>query len=367
VAQRNSNEDKRISAMVIADKSTAELKASYSFIKSLMELRKSQKLEKTYINGTRKAMAYNEEDKIYVDFRIDGTVTGRLSCAAYTAKKPMGVSFHTLPRETKNNIRSTFVAPGYASRDIAGWKFITADYSTMELRILAHISKDGNMQKAFLNNEDLHTYTAQLLFQKEEITKEQRQIAKSVSFLLVYGGGAFNLSETTGISMGRAEAIIAKYAEVFPGVFEYMEHVNKFVKENGYAYSIFGRRRNLPNVTSRDFKVVNGALRQGLNFTVQSPASDVLMCVLLGIEERFAKEGLQARPVATVHDSIEAVCPPEEEDRVIDIIYDEMVNYHKVKELFNIHFDVPLEIELEVGTSFGNGKEVNLRERYANN
>tara|TARA_R110000782_G_scaffold102791_5_gene190178 strand:+ start:12397 stop:13485 length:1089 start_codon:yes stop_codon:yes gene_type:complete len=353
------DEEKLISAMVIADKSTVDLQAAYRFLQSLMELRKSTKLEKTYINGTRKAMEYNGEDKIYVDYRIDGTVTGRLSCAAYTAKKPMGVSFHTLPRETTHNIRSMYLAP-------PGWVFITADYSAMELRILAHISKDTNMQRAFRNQEDLHTYTARLLFNKQDITKLERQIAKTVSFLIVYGGGAFNLSAQMNISMARAEAIIENYRKVYPGVFEYMEFINEYVKENEYAYSLFGRRRNLPNVRSTDFKVHNGALRQGLNFTVQSPASDVLVCSLIAIEERFAEEKMRGYPVATVHDSIEVVCPQEEKEIAMDIIYEEMTSYRKVKELFNIHLDVPLEIEMEVGTSFGNGVEVDLHARYAN-
>ena len=172
------DEGKRISKSVIADKTKEELVESKKFLKGLLELRKSEKLTKTYIQGTKNAIAYNEHDKIYVDFRFDGTATGRLSCAAYTAQKAMGVSFHTLPRETTNNIRSLFKAPG-------DWAFIAADYAAMELRVLSHIAKEGNMQLAFNQGADLHTYTARLLFNKEKITKQERQIAKTVSFLIV--------------------------------------------------------------------------------------------------------------------------------------------------------------------------------------
>jgi DNA polymerase-1 len=314
---KHRDEGKRISKSVVASKSTEDLLEAKRFIKGLLDLRKSQKLTKTYIEGTKKAIEYNDVSKVFVDFRFDGTATGRLSCASYNAQKPMGVSFHTLPRETEDNIRDLFCAP-------PGWDFIAADYAAMELRVLAHISKEFVMQKAFKSGADLHTYTARLLFQKENISKEERQIAKTVSFLIVYGGGAFNLSETMGIPLKRAEKIIADYQNVYPGIFKYR------------------------------------ALRQGLNFTIQSTASDILLCALLGISRRFKKEGMEARPVATVHDSIEVVCPKNESKRAIEIIYDEMVNYPTLKKVFDIEFDVPFGIDVELGTSFGNGKEVHF-------
>ena len=349
------DEGKKISKSVIASKSTEELVEAKKFLKGLLDLRKSEKLTKTYIDGTKNALKYNERDKVFVDFRFDGTATGRLSCAAYNAQKAMGVSFHTLPRDTKNNIRSLFKAPG-------DWAFIAADYAAMELRVLSHIAKEGNMQLAFNQGADLHSYTARLLFNKENISKEERQIAKTVSFLIVYGGGAFNLSETMGIPMARAEKIIKDYENVYPGIFAYMEFVNEFIRKNGYAYTIFGRKRNLPDVYSRDRSVVNRALRQGLNFTIQSSASDILLTSLLGASQRFVEAGLKAKPVATVHDSIEIVCPQEEVKDALTILYDEMVNYPLIKKIFNIHFDVPLSIDAELGNSFGDGKEVHFED-----
>tara|TARA_R100001244_G_scaffold95992_1_gene71977 strand:+ start:189 stop:1304 length:1116 start_codon:yes stop_codon:yes gene_type:complete len=345
------DEGKKISKSVVALKSTEELTQARDFLKGLLNLRKSEKLAKTYIQGTKKAIEYNGKDKVFVDFRFDGTTTGRLSCAAYNAKKAMGVSFHTLPRSTETNIRSIFTAPN-------GKAFITVDYSAMELRVLSHIAREGNMQIAFNQGVDLHTYTAQLLFNKEEVTKQERQIAKTVSFLIVYGGGPFNLSETMGISMKRAESIISNYKNVYPGIFEYMEFVNEYIKCNGYAYTIFGRRRNLPDVYSRDRSVINRALRQGLNFTIQSTASDILLTSLLGIAKAFSVGGFSARPVATVHDSVEIVCEQEEISEVLKIVYNEMVNYPAIKSIFNIHFDVPLKIDAEVGKSFGDGVSV---------
>ena len=345
------DEGKKISKNVIKSKTTDELRNASRFISGLLDLRKAEKLQKTYIHGTQKALEYNDSSKLYVDYRLDGTATGRLSCAAYNAAKPMGVSFHTLPRETKTNIRSMFVAP-------KGKAFITVDYAAMELRVLAHIAKEQSMQHAFNSGADLHSYTARLLFNKENITKEERQIAKTVSFLIVYGGGAFNLSETMAIPLDRVEKIIKNYQRVYPGIFRYMEHVNEFIKDNGFAYTIFGRRRNLHDVRSKDRSVVNRALRQGLNFTIQSSASDILLCGLLGVTKRFKSNDLDAQVVATVHDSLEIISSEKDLEKTIEIVYDELVNYPYLKKLFGINFDVPFGVDLEVGRSFGDGQDV---------
>jgi len=353
VARRNNkNLDKQISEDYISKKSTEDLREAKGWLDSLLELRKVQKLYNTYVNGIKRAVDFNGTDKVYVDYRMDGTLTGRLSCASYSN---MGVSFHTLPREDKHNIRSMFTAP-------EGHSFITVDYAAMELRVLAHIAKETKMQEAFIAGVDLHTYTASLLFQKKEekIKKQERQIAKAVSFLIAYGGGAYRLSETTGISQRRSEKIIEKYAEVYPGIFRYMDFVHDFIRQNQYAYTIFGRRRNLPDVRSRDNQVSKGALRQGLNFTIQSAASDILLCAIKGITESF--KGLNSRIVATVHDSVEIIAPHDEVEEVLEIVYDEMVNYKTVKKDFGIQFNLPLKIDAEVGTSFGDGKEVEFKD-----
>ena len=344
--------DKSISEDIISKKSTSDLREAKKWLESLLEMRKAQKLYDTYVKGIRRATEFNESDRVFVDYRMDGTLTGRLSCASYSN---MGVSFHTLPREDKHNIRNIFTAP-------EGHSFITIDYAAMELRVLAHIAKETKMQQAFKDGVDLHTYTASLLFQKSEdkIKKQERQIAKAVSFLIAYGGGAYKLSETTGISVKRASKIIEKYAEVYPGIFQYMEFVHNFIKENQYAYTIFGRRRHLPDVLSKDSKVIQGALRQGLNFTIQSAASDILLCAIKGITKSF--EGMKARIVATVHDSVEIIAPHEEVEKVLVLVYDEMVNYKTVRRDFGIEFDLPLKIDAEVGTSFGNGKEVEFKD-----
>ena len=136
MVRRNKNLDKQISEDYISKKSTEDLREAKSWLDSLLELRKVQKLYNTYVNGIKRAVDFNDVNKVYVDYRMDGTLTGRLSCASYSN---MGVSFHTLPREDKHNIRSMFTAP-------EGHSFITVDYAAMELRVLAHIAKETKMQ-----------------------------------------------------------------------------------------------------------------------------------------------------------------------------------------------------------------------------
>ena len=203
---RQRKKDEERCDAVIRSTDTQSLKRAQKFITDLLEFRKTKKLESTYINGIAKAMSYNEQDRIYCSYNFDGTVTGRLSCGRQSAgkDKPMGVSFHTLPRSTDYNIRSCVVAP-------PGYVFFTVDYSAMELRVLSHVAKEKKMQKAFISKDDLHWYTAELIHKKDrsQMQKElQRQDAKETSFLIVYGGTEATLANKLNKSVAEAKGII---------------------------------------------------------------------------------------------------------------------------------------------------------------
>jgi DNA polymerase-1 len=356
--------DEKISRAVIGNKTTKSLKESKAFITDLLELRKSTKLKTTYVTGTRRAIENNGYDKVYFDFRFDGTVTGRLSCGGATKGRKnsdkMGVSFHTLPQTDEDyetdlvsrNIRSQFVAP-------SGWSFLAGDYSQMELRVLAVLANEGSMKKAFLEGRDIHTSTASLIFgvSENQVTKKQRNIAKTVNFLIVYGGGEYNLSETAGITMVEAENVFVKYRENFPKVFSYMEIIKKRVMQDEYVTTLFGRRRHLPNVRSNNKKVVAQAVRQANNFTVQSPASDVMLCAIDGVCEDIENKSLLSRVVATVHDSVEIISPFSTTIQTLEIMRKQMMNPPALEDL-GIEFDVPLVVDLEVGASFGDLMDV---------
>ena len=350
-----------ISESVIKQKSTEDLLEAQEWINKLLDYRKLNKLYSTYVKGIRRAIDYNEEDKVYVDFRLGGTITGRLSCAGYKAgKDPMGVSFHTLPRDKQISIRRAFVTKN-------DYVFITADYSTMELRVLCFLGQVKEMYTAFLNNKDLHLHSASLVFGKEEVTQEERQIAKMVSFLLVYGGSAFRLSQNLGIPLHRAEAIMTSYSMSFPEVFTYMEDVQEYIIEHQEVESYFGRIRHLPDIRSVVDSVRATACRQGVNHTVQSTASDILTGAMIGMNQRFRAYNSSARCMSTVHDSVEVKCKLSDLKRTLETMYHHMVNCTYIKKYLGIEFDVGFAIDVEVGYSFSGGISVVYNEGVVQN
>ena len=355
MSRNNGNEETNIAKAVLNNMSDDQVTAAKRFFDRFSEYKKFVKLQSVYIEGARTALKNTGNGRIYSSYRIDGTVTGRISnSGANVGRKKddkIGVSFHTLPRESLDvNIRDYVIAP-------EGHDFITIDMKAMELRVLAHVANEENMIHAFKSGIDLHSYSAGLTFNKDpkDVTKLERQIAKEVSFLTVYGGTSYTLAARRNIPESRAEEIINSWLAAFPGVSRYMETIDDYIKQFGYAKTMFGRFRHLPNVRSPFKPVRREAFRQGLNFTIQSSASDILLCGMLGVIKKL--EGMKAKVVATVHDSIELIAPKEETKRVVEIVKDELENYHYLKDNFNIQLKVPLGVDVEVGTSFGNGVE----------
>ncbi len=363
--------DEDIAKKHIQQMDTSALEETLKFLEQLKSLRSKDKLLSTYFTGANRALKNTGNGKIYFDYRLPGTVTGRLSCAAYNAslrqltkkgklssvakKYPLGLSFHTLPRDSadkQDSFRSVCVAPD-------DWYFITGDFKAAELRVLAHVSGDVNMIKAFKSGADPHRYTASLIYEKPvgEVTKEERQIAKSVSFLTVYGGGAWKLSRTANISLAAAEKVLERLKAVYPGVFIWMEHVKSFIYENRYAISMFNRRRNLPDILSKVDKVREKCLRQGVNFEIQSAASDIVCFSLLDIANELKFRDMRSKLAGSVHDSVEMFAPAEELEEVLQIMYNKMTNYPLLRS-FGYNLKVDLECEFEVGRSFVGGTEV---------
>ena len=349
------NEEANIARAVLNSMTDDQVKAAKRFFDRFSEYKKLTKLHSVYIEGARTALGNTGNSRMYVKYNIDGTVTGRISnSGANVGRKKenkIGVSFHTLPRESLDvNIRDYVVAP-------KGHDFITIDMKAMELRVLAHVANEENMIHAFKSGVDLHSYSAGLTFNKDpkDVTKLERQIAKEVSFLTVYGGTAYTLASKRNIPEERAEEIINSWLRAFPGVGRYMNTIDEYINQFAYAKTIFGRYRHLPNVRSPFKNVRREAFRQGLNFTIQSAASDILLCGMLGVIEKL--KGMKAKVVATVHDSIELIAPKNETKKVVEIVKDELENYHYLRENFHINLKVPLGVDVEVGSSFGNGVE----------
>jgi len=361
---------KEIYQKVIAEKKKPELQAAKEFINKLLEYKKKCKQHKTYVKGVRDAIAYNKEDRIYSSYNFSQTVTGRLSCSTYSCgpKMKKGVSFHTLPRPTEDNvnIRKLMKAD-------EGKAFIAADFSQAELRVLAQCCKDKNLIKAFTSGQDLHSFTASLVFGKkvEDVTKEERQIAKSVSFLIVYGGGPNKLAQQINKPVAYCKGIFKAYQDSFPNVFKWINVIHKSVKENGCAISLFGRRRNLPNVNSPIKKFQYRALRQGLNFVIQSSASDLMLHSITRLTKDLDAAGVKYDLLATVHDSVELQCEVSDLQRCVEITNNSLTSTHDLKDYYGLEFVVPFEVDVEVGTSFGDvldvefddqGKALNTKE-----
>ena len=354
----NNREEMNISRSVLSNMTDEQVISAKRFFDRFSEFKKLTKLYSVYIEGARTALANTGNGRMYVNYNIDGTVTGRISNSGANIERgkngKIGVSFHTLPRESLDvNIRDYVVAP-------KGHDFITIDMKAMELRVLAHVANEQNMIHAFRSGVDLHSYSAGLTFKKDpsKVSKLERQIAKEVSFLTVYGGTAYTLASKRNIPEERAEEIINSWMKAFPGVGRYMNTVQDYIEQFKYAKTIFGRRRNLPNIDSPFKGVRREAFRQGLNFTIQSAASDILLCGMLGVIEKL--KGMDAKVVATVHDSIELIAPKNETRRVVELVKEELENYHYLRDNFNIDFKVPLAVDIEVGSSFGNGVEYEL-------
>jgi len=233
--------------------------------------------------------------------------------------------------------------------------FLAADFSQAELRVLAQCSRDKNLIEAFNSGQDLHRFTASLVFGKDpkDVTKKERQIAKSVSFLIVYGGGPHKLSEQIGKDVGYCKNIFKAYQDSFPKVFKWINFVHKFVRQHGYAVSLFGRRRHLSNVKSPNKKYQYRALRQGMNFVIQSSASDLMLHSILRLQKYLKASGLDAQILATVHDSVEVQCSKEDLKKTIELMRYVLESTGDFKDLYGLDFVVPFTVDVEAGHSFG--------------
>lgn len=338
-------------------------KEAVMFLKACKKYKTLAKLYETYAVGITDSLKNTKDGRVYSKYKQDGTVTGRLSCAAakFGAKKEekAGVSFHTLPREKdeRYNIRDVFICE--EDED-----FICADYSTIELRILAHCSQDPFMLKAFQEGIDLHSFTASLVYHLvlEEISKDsaERQNSKTVNFATVYGAGMKKIAAQCGLTLEEARFIIERHKEVFEVGHRFLSNLDSFIKTNKCAISLFGRYRRLPEIDSHDMAIKHSCLRKGKNFVIQSSASDVLVAAIIEIWDLIKSNNLPAKVVATVHDSIEIVCKKDYTKQLLPEI-DRILKKPKIlKESFGLELSVPLEIEYEIGSSFGNGVKIEV-------
>lgn len=303
-----------------------KLKPEHPIIEKILEYRGFMKLNSTYVDGL---IVYINEctHKIHSYFHQTITATGRIS-----STEP---NLQNIPTRTEQGkqIKKAFKAQ-------KGHIFIDADYSQIELRILAHISKDRNMRSAFQNEEDIHKQVASKVFNVplEEVTKEQRTAAKAVNFGIVYGISGFGLAEQLGISRKKAEQYIEQYLEKYKGVKEFMDRIVEKAKEQGYVETLFHRRRYIPELSSNNYMVRQFGARAAMNTPIQGTAADIMKIAMIEVNKKLEEEKLNAKLILQIHDELLIECKIEEKEEVKKILKESMENAVKLS--------IPLEVEV---------------------
>ena len=305
-----------------------KLRNKHPIIQDILDYRTLTKLKSTYADGLLKVI--DTDGRIHTNFQMTVTATGRLS-----STEP---NLQNIPirKEFGSEIRKMFVAaPGNV--------LVDADYSQIELRLLAHISKDTAMRDAFLSGVDFHTATAAQVFNTpvEEVTARQRSNAKAVNFGIVYGISAWSLAGDIGVSTSEAKEYMDAYYEKYPGVHQYMEDIKEKAREDGYVVTLYQRRRYLPELKSANFNTRSFGERVALNMPIQGTAADIIKLAMVNVANRLKKENLEGKLILQVHDELIVECPEKEADTVAKLLAEEMENV--------IHLSVPLSVEVKTG------------------
>jgi len=363
-------------------KSTDLHKQGANYIELYLLWKKRYKQYNDYVKNLRKALDFNGDGRIYSQYNFSVCKTGRLSNSAYritrrevsekgriVAKKhSKGVSFHTLPRpdDEEDNVGDVAVNLRRIMGCEPGNVFLCADYSAAEVRVMAHCSGDVNLINAFKSGVDLHKYTASLIFGKsiDKVTPFERTTAKSVTFLILYGGGPTKLAGKIKKSLSYCKGIFASYFKAFPGVKEWIVDTREQIEIDGYATSLFGRKRRLLNVKSPVKKYRERALRQGINFIIQSSASDLMLHAIWRITTMAEKYNIDIDLIATVHDSLEAEAPKESFQKAASLMKYCMTDTSYIKYLYGWEFKVPFEVDMECGDSFGSGVDSEFDNKF---
>ena len=288
------------------------LKHKHEIVGKILEHRGLKKLLGTYIDALPK-LVNASTGHIHTTFNQTVTTTGRLSSS--------NPNLQNIPvRDAMGKeVRKAFIPD-------EGQLFFSADYSQIELRIMAHLSKDENLVQAFLCGEDIHAATAAKIFHKDisEVTSDERRRAKTANFGIIYGISAFGLAERLGCSRSEAKQLIDGYFQTYPGVKEYMERSIAMAREKGYTETIFHRRCPLPDINSHNAVVRGYAERNAINSPIQGSAADIMKMAMIRVDKRMREEGLQSRMILQVHDELNFSVLPEERDQLQRLVIEEM-------------------------------------------
>lgn len=314
-----------------------KLKSEHAIIEYILLYRQLGKLQSTYIEGLLKEI-HEKDSKVHTRFQQALTATGRLSST--------DPNLQNIPirLEEGRKIRQAFVP---SNED---WILFSADYSQIELRVLAHMSEDKNLVEAFREGMDVHTRTAMDVFHvsEEEVDSNMRRAAKAVNFGIVYGISDYGLSQNLDITRKEAATFIEKYFASFPGVKQYMDDIVQNAKFNGYVTTILNRRRYLPDITSSNFNLRSFAERTAMNTPIQGSAADIIKKAMIDMDARLKKENMQAKLLLQVHDELIFEAPKEEIALLERIVPEVMENA--------IELSVPLKVDFNHGSTWYEAK-----------
>ena len=313
-----------------------KLRYDAPIVADVLRYRQYAKLKSTYVDGLLKVI--DPDGRVRTSFQMTVTATGRLS-----STEP---NLQNIPTRTElgSQLRRMFTAP-------EGCVLVDADYSQIELRLLAHIAGDTEMQAAFRSGEDFHTVTASRVFHvpPEEVTPEMRRRAKAVNFGIVYGISAFSLAQDIGVTVAEAKAYMERYFETYQGVRQYMTDVVTKAEQDGYVQTLMHRRRALPELKSSNFNLREFGKRVALNMPVQGAAADIMKLAMVRVHRRLKREGLRARLLMQVHDELIVECPAAEQAQVEHLLTEEMEQA--------VNLSVPLIAEAHSGKNWLAAKE----------
>tara|TARA_B100000902_G_scaffold26764_1_gene32225 strand:- start:29 stop:2800 length:2772 start_codon:yes stop_codon:yes gene_type:complete len=305
----------------------------HEIIKSILEWRSLDKLQNTYVRSLPNEVS-NRTGRIHTRFNQTVTTTGRLS-----SNNP---NLQNIPIRTEKGqkIREAFIP---RSKE---YELLAADYSQIELRVIASISKDENMIDAFSKNQDIHTITASKIYNidPKNVTREQRGNAKTVNFGIIYGVSAFGLSQQTNLSRSESKIMIDNYFENYPGLKDYMSSQIDFARNKGYVETIMGRRRYLQNINSQNNMLRSGAERNAINAPIQGSAADIIKIAMIRVHRKFTDSSLKSKMLLQVHDELVFDVHKSEKDIVKNIVKDTMESAVKLL--------VPLKVDLEFGENW---------------
>lgn len=304
---------------VTSEEVLESLKGKHEIVSKILEHRGLKKLLGTYIDALPQ-LINPKTGRIHTSFNQTVTATGRLSSS--------NPNLQNIPvrNEDGKEIRKAFIPDD-------GCEFFSADYSQIELRIMAHLSEDPHMIEAFNEEQDIHAATAAKIYKEplEGVTREQRSKAKTANFGIIYGISVFGLAERLNVDRKEAKALIDGYFETYPHVREYMDKSIRSAREKGYIETIFKRKRYLPDINSHNAVVRGYAERNAINAPIQGSAADIIKVAMVRIYQRFMKEGIRSKMILQVHDELNFSVLPEEKEKVKQIVISEMESAYKMK------------------------------------